>query len=312
MRFLGTSLIGLLAVILGCASVPPAPVPSWTAVTVSGAHQIDLVSQHTGRTHRLFVSMPPGPAPAEGFPVLYLLDGNAYFPAADRYAHTLTHLGRGFGLSVTPPIVVGLGYPDVALFDAARRTEDYTPPGKVSDEKRQTAQGGADRFRAFIEKEVKPLIAGRWPVNDAQEALMGHSYGGLFTLHVLFTRPELFDTYVAGSPSIWWNDRFILGSQQRFVDALSGRAIDARLLVTVGSLEETAPPFAPGRRRMLEQRRMVRSARELVEALSGHKSTGLTVRLLELTGEDHHGAALPMLTRGMLFFSLPALLPGSH
>lgn len=80
----------------------------------------------------------------------------------------------------------------------------------------------------------------------------------------------------------------------------------------MGSLEETAPPFAPGRAQMLEQRRMVRSARELAEALSGHETTGLTVRFLELTGEDHHGAALPMLTRGMLFFSLPALLLEAH
>lgn len=310
MRLRWTSLCGLLLVAVGCASVPAAPAPSWTAVTVTGAHQLDVVSQHTGHTHRVFVSVPPGAAPAEGFPVLYLLDGNAYFPTADRYAHTLNHLGRGFGLSVTPPIVVGLGYPEVALFDAARRTEDYTPPGKVPNDERQTAQGGADRFLAFLEKEVKPLIAARWPVNDAQEALMGHSYGGLFTLHVLFTRPDLFDTYVAGSPSIWWNDRFILGSQQRFVDSLAERSVDARLLVTVGSLEETAPPFAPGRAPMLEQRRMVRSARALVEALSGHE--GLSVQLIEISGEDHHGAALPMLTRGMLFFSLPALLSGSR
>src|SRR5215475_9592633 len=33
--------------------------------------------------------------------------------------------------------------------------------------------------------------------------LAGHSYGGLFALHVLLYSPNAFDGYLIGSPSIW-------------------------------------------------------------------------------------------------------------
>src|SRR3546814_19712655 len=48
--------------------------------------------------------------------------------------------------------------------------------------------GGADDFLAFIEHELKPLIAQRYPVDARRQILFGHSYGGLFTLYTLFTK----------------------------------------------------------------------------------------------------------------------------
>ena len=35
--------------------------------------------------------------------------------------------------------------------------------------------------------------------------LMGHSFGGLFALSTMASRPELFDAWVAADPSLWWD-----------------------------------------------------------------------------------------------------------
>ncbi len=62
--------------------------------------------------------------------------------------------------------------------------------------------GGADDFLAFISADMKPLIESELAIDRGRQARFGHSVGGLFDVHVLFTRPESFESYVATSPSI--------------------------------------------------------------------------------------------------------------
>ena len=69
------------------------------------------------------------------------------------------------------------------------RTRDLTPT-KIADRPGET--GGADRFLDFFEKELIPAIESRYRTQKFR-VFAGHSLGGLFALHALFTRPELFD-----------------------------------------------------------------------------------------------------------------------
>jgi predicted alpha/beta superfamily hydrolase len=55
-----------------------------------------------------------------------------------------------------------------------------------------TTDGGAAVFLDFIEKELVPHVEGRYPVTDFR-TLIGHSYGGLFTIYALSERPTLFN-----------------------------------------------------------------------------------------------------------------------
>ena len=41
---------------------------------------------------------------------------------------------------------------------------------------------------------------------------MGHSFGGLFALHTMAERPELFDAWVAADPSLWWDGGVLVRS----------------------------------------------------------------------------------------------------
>ena len=65
----------------------------------------------------------------------------------------------------------------------------------------------AGAFLAFIDTELKPFIAARYPANVEDSTLVGGSLGGLFTLHVLFTSPNSFSRYIAFSPSQGGGDK---------------------------------------------------------------------------------------------------------
>lgn len=275
----------------------------WGPVSLPFSEQRDLRSQATGRTYRIFVSQPPGEAPPDGFPVVYVLDGNAYFPALSLQAHAL---GQRPDPSLREAVlVVGIGYPADALVDIPTRAEDYTPPAPdaaQSGDRLASRHGGAERFLDFIEHELKPRIAARYRVDPARQTLFGHSYGGLFTLYTLFTRPQAFQAYVAASPSIWWNRGYLLGLVPRLARATHP---PVRLLLSVGGAEQPAPgaPLATPRDRHLAERRMVDNARELAATLAG--MPGLQVRLHIEPDADHAANGLLTAPRVLDFARQP-------
>ncbi|MFT0531683.1 alpha/beta hydrolase [Castellaniella hirudinis] len=182
------------------------------------------------RHYRIQIGIPRTHAPAGGYPALYMLDGNA---ALDTLGDPdLEWLSRR-----NPPVLVAIGYDVPTRNDVVARAYDYTPP--VVENGRPVAQpvvrgrpgGGADRFLAFIETRIKPLVRARARVSG-EESLWGHSYGGLFTLHTLFTRPESFSRYVVGDPSVWWYDGALMREWEAFDKP---RATGKRVAILVGT-----------------------------------------------------------------------------
>lgn len=265
---------------------------SWAPVVVPAARQLDVRSSVGGHLYRLFVSVPDVPVPANGFPVLYVLDGNAAFPVAAFLARGAA--GRSEVTGHVPPIVVGIGYPEARDFDVPARRRDYTPGGEG------IAEGGAGRFLDFIERDVKPLIAANHAVDRSRQAIFGHSFGGLFVLHALFTRPGSFSTFIASSPSIWWQDKVVL----KDLPVLLQGAIRPRVQISVGAREDDPPKgnYPPEMRAMIASRLMIPPARELVAAFDAAPAWAGKVVYHELAGEDHGPAWLPALSRGMQFF----------
>lgn len=258
--------------------------PAFAPVTLPQAWQRDFEARD-GARYRLLVSVPEGPAPAGGFPSLVLVDGHALFPVAATAARLQAQ--RPEATSVGPAVVIGIGYPGERPFDAERRQRDLLP---VPD--------GADRFLDMIVDEILPAVARIAPLDPARRALAGHSYGGLFVLHALFTRPGLFKSLVAGSPSIWWQDRAILASEEAFRRA--GAAPAGRLLITVGGHEQD-PLLAVTQQRAerLARARMCDNAAEMAERLSA--SGRVDCSFTEFPGENHVSVILPMLARTVAF-----------
>lgn len=261
-------------------------------VVIPRSEQRVLHARSDAREYRIFIAKPDGPPPAAGFPVLYVLDANAVFGTVVEAVRVQSR--RTAATGVVPAIVVGIGYPTDGPFDEGRRILDYTTPADPArlpprpDGRPWPANGGADAFLRFIEDELKPAIERDFPVDRTRQAIFGHSLGGLFVLHTLFTRPDAFHAYAAVSPSIWWNDGVILDEERRFAAAPPA---DIRVLIAVGEREQ-----APGSLQ-LGPRRMVDDARALAERLSARTGVRVTHRTLE--GENHASVLLPAINHAL-------------
>jgi predicted alpha/beta superfamily hydrolase len=263
--------------------------PAGAQVIVPGAEQFDLTASGSGRRYRIFVARPFDPAPPEGYPVIYLLDGNATFQTAAETVRLQTRKPKGYG----PAVLVAIGYETDQPFDVEARYFDYTTPAAIADlPPRRNGEpwpklGGADVFLDFIERDLKPEIGRKLPVDVSRQTLSGHSLGGFFTLHTFLHRPETFSTYVAGSPSIWWNRSELLGVAHAFIE----RDVDVagkRLMIGIGAAE-------------LED--MVAGSRAMAALLSPLVARGLTFRHVEFEGEEHI-TVLPALISRLVGFSL--------
>lgn len=282
---------------------PPAPAAQLSPAVVPGAREYRLPSRHTGKTYRIQVAA-VGPAPAQGYPVLYLLDGDAFFPVAAMAAQGMWM--RAEENRAVPMLVVGVGYSDKDFLDLAARAEDYTPP---SDDYSQTGDrlsrrfGGADAFHRFLTEELRADLARRFPLNLRQQHLFGHSYGGLFSLYSLMKYPSAFRNRLAASPSVWWNRRRILQEWPAFPSRLAA-AGEARLGVrlTVGEYEETPAPHLPGnsqRQAVLTRRGMVREVEYLGAQLAKPPFERLAVETVMYPEETHASVALAAIGDGI-------------
>lgn len=202
-----------------------------------------LKSKYTVQEYLIQISIPDRAAPVEGFPVLYVLDGNATFESAANIAKSVGAGANRLGLS--PVVIIAVGYPDQNTFDVQKRALDYTP--KTSAEFQAQAKyqyGGADQFIQFLDKELKPAINSRIKVNAQQQSLFGHSFGGLFALHTFFSKPQTFQRYIAASPSLWFDNYALLNRQAEWLKNKTNTTQNVMLMTTVGTQELGKGPAA--------------------------------------------------------------------
>lgn len=127
------------------------------------------------------------------YPVAYLLDGESNF------SFTAGLLDQLEIRSVPKYILVGIVN--------TNRTLDLTPP--TSENNEDNNQGGADNFIKMLDKELIPFIDKNYRTNNFR-TLIGHSYGGLFIIHLLSQKIQMFNAYLAISPSLWWDDQKVV------------------------------------------------------------------------------------------------------
>lgn len=154
-----------------------------------------LPSATYGGTREINVWLPPGYAESDQtYPVLYLLDGGQ----AQDFHHIsgIAQLGTIVG-TTRDVIVVGVASVD-------RRNELALPTEDAELIARYPTQGQSVRFRQFLTDEVLPFVETRYRTNG-ETALMGESLAGLFVVETFLKEPQMFDAWVAVSPSLWWD-----------------------------------------------------------------------------------------------------------
>lgn len=158
-----------------------------------------IASKVLGADRRISIRLPADYAkePDRQYPVVYVIDGG---PEQD-FPHLagLAQAGE-INFTFTPFILVGV--------ETVDRKSEITPPVKRKKfyKKEFGAEpGGASHFRQFLQMDVMPWVNSHYRSNG-HSAVMGESLAGLFVMDTLFAQPDLFDDYVAISPSLWWDD----------------------------------------------------------------------------------------------------------
>jgi len=148
-----------------------------------------------GQTREINVWLPPGYAESgQTYPVLYVLDGGQ-----DQDFHHISGIAQlGTIVGTTRDVIV------VGVASVDRRNELALPTEDAELIARYPTQGHSDRFRRFIGEEVQPFIESRLRTSG-EAALMGESLAGLFVVETFLKEPQMFDAYVAVSPSLWWD-----------------------------------------------------------------------------------------------------------
>ena len=297
-RFFGLSLLAAMTLNPLAHAAPesavkaPALTPTGESSALPHSREFTITSR-AGKDYRIFVSVPPGEPPPEGYGVLVVLDANAYFGAAADAMGLLRQFPmmpeKGNLTDAAPTLVVGVGYPGDEAINGERRTWDFVPAAKnpASLERlRGPKPGGADAFTDFLVNELRPAIASAYRVNPSRQTLAGHSLGGYYALHALATQPQSFQRYVAISPAVWWDDSRILK------DLATLKPGKAQVMLTMAT--EEWPGWPEGSTEMLDGARSVRDVLRRV----GVKGDAL--RYVELSSQDHMTtpfATMPVVTR---------------
>ncbi|MBC8401035.1 MAG: hypothetical protein H8E14_06060 [Candidatus Marinimicrobia bacterium] len=156
-----------------------------------------------GEQRVLVVGLPEGyDQTTERYPVMYLLDGDFHFHHVTGLIDFLADLDL-----IPRIIVVGLQNTD--------RNRDFTPTAIAE----RPTSGGADNFLTFLEDELFPAIEGQFRTVPYR-ILVGHSLGGLFGIHAMLIKPELFNAQIIISPHLTYDDEFILLQAGRLMETI--------------------------------------------------------------------------------------------
>jgi len=157
------------------------------------------------------------------YPVLYMTDGDSHINHTASTIEFLTENGR-----IPELIVVGVTNTD--------RTRDLTPVKSTNrnaaGELQFASGGGADNFLKFFETELIPEIEKQYRVQPYR-IFAGHSLGGLFAIHAMMTKPGLFNSYIAVSPSLQWENDTELKRAEEFLK--NQKEMKVTLFVSIGN-----------------------------------------------------------------------------
>ena len=150
-------------------------------------------------------------APGTHYPVAYCMD---WFILAD-YLKALPKL-MALGRLTEPYLLVGITQGLTADDWATMRTRDFTPayPSDEYTKKNMYANaleetGGSARFATFLKDELIPWVESKYPADPSRRCFVGYSLGGLLGVYLMTDDPDLFQYYLLGSPSMWFNDYYL-------------------------------------------------------------------------------------------------------
>lgn len=213
--FRGFLLVFVSALLLPILDAQAAEVGKAAPLVIGETFTVD--SKVLGETRRINVYLPPGYAesPDVRLPVLYMPDGGI----GEDFLHVagLVQISSLNG-TMRPHLLVGI--------ENTQRRRDLTGPTEVAEDKKVApVVGGSAAFRRFLRDELMPQVRQRYRTTD-ETGIVGESLAGLFVVETFFLEPDLFDSYLAFDPSLWWNaEALVKGACEKLAGRTQAEAL---------------------------------------------------------------------------------------
>lgn len=243
-----------------------------TPETIDYAERWTIDSKVLGEERGILVSKPGRYGKGDTrYPVLYLTDGRAHFQ------HTAATVAFLAGAGRIPEMIV-VGVPNID------RNRDLTPSRAAmarpdGSRTKFPTSGGADKFLEFFSTELMPFIDSTYRTQP-YTVLVGHSFGGLFAVHALAARPDLFGAYIAASPALPWDNEFVARELKQMLS--SRDRLDKAFVVTVG-----------------DEPRLRDSFESFVAFLESTEMPGLRWKSRRFADEDHRSVVMQAFYFGL-------------
>ena len=239
--------------------------------TANPPEVLTIQSAVLGEQRRVYVQLPHDYERSKAsYPVLVVLDGEWLFELTRSHVRFFSEY-EAMQSNLPQMIVVGLENVD--------RDRDYVPTKNSGKEYVFDTAGHADRFLDFLDQELLVLLDRRYRTASSR-ALVGWSFGGLFTSYALITRPQLFDAYLCISPAVWWDEDLV----EKLLPKLAPER-SKRLVLTLGSGEEGGWVFE--------------SSMKLLAALEAAPKPLLSVETVELPDVGHSWGVPGAIDKGL-------------
>lgn len=266
--------------------------------SIGNTHQLEIYSKEINQEFLINVGLPPNYSEeGDKYPVVYVTDAGPNFTGLMgslplmQIVNDLPHL-----------VLVGIDYKSQnSNHSMSLRNRDLTPTNDKSwmdlqkdmfqifgDDLPQVEAGGAKNFLDFLNNDIKTLVNDKYHIDTRDQTYCGFSLGGLFGLYTLFTSSSSFERYVIGSPSIWWDDKYILKLEEEY--AKENTNLSTKVFMSIGALEEEEDD---------DGFYMVTNFKNLYKTLLTRNYAGLEMKTAVLEDETHCSAVLATLNRGL-------------
>lgn len=239
-----------------------------TAFEIPRSTIVELTEPSTKRIYPLFIKLPRsyGENTTQKYPVIYLTDAWYSFQIVSGASRFPMNSG-----AMEEAIIVGISY-SKGSEGSSSRIRDYTPV-KADSWKLET--GNAGGHSKFIRDIVFPYIESSYRTEPLRRTFVGNSLGGLLGTYILFNQTEMFNSYIIGSPSVWFNENYILS------ESLESLKRPVKVYLSVGGLE--TPEYG-------QREDMVSGASALADKLKKYEGFGLNLKFSIINGASHSTA----------------------
>jgi len=183
---------------------------------ISFGKTVEFTSERLNEKRDILIYTPAGYEESNiEYPTLYITDGAENFFIATAIVNFLSRNQK------IPQMTV-VGIPNV------NRNRDLSP----SVIEGTSNPGGGDIFLTFFEDELIPYIDKTYRTSNYR-IFFGHSLGGMFANYTMFTRPELFNAFIAASPYLMYDSEYVINEAEFKLDNLSN--FERQLFITLGN-----------------------------------------------------------------------------